>query len=66
MHDDFERFFSIAEASRILGFERSTTYSRIKAGRLKGVRLDGAVKVPRSEIQRYLSTAKPLSIAAAE
>jgi excisionase family DNA binding protein len=59
--ENFERFFSIAETGRILGLERSATYSRIKSGKLRGVRLDGAVKVPRSEIQRYLSTAKPLA-----
>jgi excisionase family DNA binding protein len=62
MNDDLERFFSIAEASRILGFERSTLYSRIKTGRLQAVKLDGAPKIPRSEIKRYLSTATPLTV----
>jgi excisionase family DNA binding protein len=41
--DEPDRFFSIAEACRILGWERSTVYSRIKAGRLKAIRLNMAV-----------------------
>lgn len=63
-NDDLERYFSIAETSRILGFERSTVYARIKAGRLKAVRFDGAVRIPRSELHRYLSTATPLAMSA--
>ena len=58
---DLERYFSISEAGRILGYERSTIYSRIKHGRLRAVRIDGTVRVPRSELARILATATPLS-----
>jgi excisionase family DNA binding protein len=60
-NDELDRFFSITEAARILGWERSTIYARIKAGRLRGIRLDGSVKIPRSELVRYIASAQPLS-----
>jgi excisionase family DNA binding protein len=59
--DELERYFSIAEACRILGWERSTVYARVKAGRLKAIRLDGSVKIPRSELAKYLATATPVT-----
>jgi excisionase family DNA binding protein len=64
MHDDIEMLFSLPEASRLLGFERTTLFARIKAGRLKAVRLDGRVRIPRSEVVRYLAQATPLSVTA--
>jgi excisionase family DNA binding protein len=60
-NDELERHFSISEACRILGYERSTVYSRIKAGRLAAVRLDGSFKIPRRELAKYLATATPVS-----
>jgi excisionase family DNA binding protein len=60
-NDELDRYFSIAEACRVLGWERSTVYSRVKAGRLKAIRLDGSVKIPRSELVRYIASATPLS-----
>jgi excisionase family DNA binding protein len=60
-NDELDRFFSITEAARILGWERSTIYARVKAGRLRGIRLDGSVKIPRSELLRYIAAATPLS-----
>jgi excisionase family DNA binding protein len=56
-----EVLFTLPEASRLLGFERSTVFDRIKNGRLKAVRLDGRVRIPRSEVVRYLATAVPMS-----
>jgi excisionase family DNA binding protein len=63
MYDDseLERLFSIPEACRILGFERSAIYTRIRAGSLRAVKLDGRVKIPRREIAKYLATAVPMS-----
>jgi excisionase family DNA binding protein len=60
-NDELDRYFSIAEACRILGSERSTVYSRIKQKRLAAIRLDGSVKIPRSELLRYIASATPLS-----
>ena len=34
-NNELDRYFSIAEACRVLGWERSTVYSRVKTGRLK-------------------------------
>jgi excisionase family DNA binding protein len=63
MSDEIERFFSVSEAGRILGCERSTIYDRIKTGRLKAVRLDGTKRIPRSELVRLIATAVPLTVA---
>lgn len=50
-----ERYFSLAEAARILGYERSTIYSRVKEGRIKPTILaDGAKRIARSELLRYV------------
>ena len=61
-----ERYFSYAEAARILGVERSTLYSRLKEGRLKNKRIfpDGAKRITRSEILRYVGAAEPMRAAA--
>jgi excisionase family DNA binding protein len=56
-----EVLFTLPEASRLLGFERSTVFDRIKNGRLKAVKLDGRVRIPRSEVVRYLAQATPVS-----
>jgi excisionase family DNA binding protein len=61
-NDELDRFFSIAEACRVLGVERSTLRSRIKAGRLAAVRIDGSIRVPRSSLVRYLTTATPVTV----
>ena len=60
-NDELDRYFSIAEAGRVLGWERSTVYSRVKQGRLKAIRLDGSVKIPRSELLRYIASATPVA-----
>jgi excisionase family DNA binding protein len=60
-YDEIERFFSVPEAARILGFERSTIYSRIKEGRLKAVRIDGSKRIARSELVRLISAAVPVT-----
>jgi excisionase family DNA binding protein len=56
-----EHFFSISEAARVLGYEKSTIYSRVKAGRIKTVQIDGAKRIPRSELLRYINAAQSVS-----
>jgi excisionase family DNA binding protein len=56
-----EHFFSISEAARVLGYEKSTLYARVKAGRIKTVQLDGAKRISRSELLRYINAAQPVS-----
>jgi excisionase family DNA binding protein len=60
-NNELDRYFSIAEACRVLGIERSTLRSRIKAGRLAAVRIDGSIRVPRSELVRYIAAATPVA-----
>jgi excisionase family DNA binding protein len=62
-NDELDSHFSIAEACRVLGIERSTLRSRIKAGRLAAVRIDGSIRVPRSSLVRYLAQATPVTVA---
>jgi excisionase family DNA binding protein len=63
VNDELDRYFSVAEACRVLGIERSTLRSRIKAGRLAAVRLDGSVKIPRSELVKYIASATVVPMA---
>jgi hypothetical protein len=46
-----------------LGYREIRLNSRIKEGRLRAVKLDGRVKVPRSELARYLAQATPVQAA---
>lgn len=57
---EFEKFYSVNDVCRLLGYERSTIYARIKSGRIAAVRLDGAVRVPASSLEKYLATAQPV------
>ena len=60
-----ERYFSYAEAARILGVERSTLYSRSRrAGYGTPVFPDGSRRITRSEILRYVGGAEPARMAA--
>jgi excisionase family DNA binding protein len=52
-----QQFYSLAEVARVLGFEKSTLYSRAKEGRIRTVVIDGAKRVPRSELLRYIGAA---------
>jgi excisionase family DNA binding protein len=66
MNDD-ERYYSLAEVARILGFEKSTIYSRVKEGRIRTIPIDGAKRVSRSELVRYIGVAtRPQLVQAAE
>jgi excisionase family DNA binding protein len=56
--EPIEHFFSIAEVARILGYEKSTIYNRVKEGRIKAVQLDGTRRITRSEVLRYISAAR--------
>lgn len=59
-----ERFFSLAEAARILGYERSSIYRRVKDGLIGTVRMaDGAKRIPRSELLRYVGNGNPAQAA---
>jgi excisionase family DNA binding protein len=60
-NNELDRYFSIAEACRVLGVERSTLRSRIKAGRLVAVRIDGSIRVPRQALIDYIASATPVT-----
>jgi excisionase family DNA binding protein len=55
------QFFSIAEVARILGYEKSTIYSRVKEGRIKAVHFDGTKRIPRTQLLRYVNSAQPVT-----
>jgi excisionase family DNA binding protein len=61
--EPLEQYFSIAETARILGYEKSTIYGRVKAGRIQTVLVDGAKRITRSELLRYVHSA-PSAVAA--
>ncbi len=44
----------VAEAARILGVSRATTYRLIAAGELPAVRIGGSLKVDRTELHEYI------------
>jgi excisionase family DNA binding protein len=46
----------------VLGIERSTLRSRIKAGRLAAVRIDGSIRVPRRALVQYIASATPVAV----
>jgi excisionase family DNA binding protein len=58
---EIEQFFSISEVARILGYEKSTIFSRVKEGRIKAVELDGQKRITRSELLRYINSAHPVA-----
>jgi excisionase family DNA binding protein len=61
---DTELYFSLADAARILGYERSSIYARVKEGKIRTVKFaDGAKRIPRSELLRYVGNGKPAQAA---
>jgi excisionase family DNA binding protein len=48
---------SVAEAGRLLGYSRNTTYEAIQRGELPVIKLGRKMRVPRAAIERLLSGA---------
>jgi excisionase family DNA binding protein len=55
----FDHLFSIKEVCGIIRAERSKLYDLLKSGELTAVKIGGSTLVYKSEIDRFLSTAKP-------
>ena len=54
-----KRFYTVKEASEILGFSTNTVYKYLDEGKLKGVRIgQGRFKIPKDELAPYLSTSE--------
>ena len=54
-----KRFYTVKEASEILGFSTNTVYKYLDEGKLKGVRIgQGRFKIPKEVLAPYLSTAE--------
>jgi excisionase family DNA binding protein len=47
----------VSEAAVLLSLGRSKTYELIETGKLPSVRLDGALRVPRAAIERFVTDA---------
>lgn len=55
----FDPLFNLKEVGKIIRAERSTLYNLMRDGKLNAVKLGGSTLVRRSELDRYLATAKP-------
>lgn len=55
MHANHERLtVGVAEAAKLLGLGRNTTYTLLRSGRLRSVRVGRRLVIPRSEIDAFL------------
>src|SRR3972149_1477085 len=56
-----KRFYTVKEASEILGFSTNTVYKYLDEGKLKGKRIGkGRFKIPHEELASYLSTGEKI------
>lgn len=44
----------VAEAAKLLGLGRNTTYTLVRSGRLRSVRVGRRLVIPRSEVNAFL------------
>jgi excisionase family DNA binding protein len=51
---DGHKLLSVQEVSQVLGMGRSWVYQQIKSGQLPSLRLGGAVKVKREDLEAYI------------
>ena len=58
-YEDFDPLFTLKEVISIIRAERSKIYELLKSGDLHAVKLNGSTLFRKSELDRFLSTAKP-------
>ena len=56
----FDPLFTLREVETIIRAGRSTIYTLLREGKLNAVKRGGSTLVSRSELDRYLATAKPV------
>lgn len=57
-----ERHYTIAEATKALGYSRQTISTWIKTGKIVAIRVDKSVRIPESEIEKYKNKAQIMKI----
>jgi excisionase family DNA binding protein len=50
------QLLSVAEVCELLGMGRSWVYQQIKSGQMPSVKLRGAVKVKREDLEEYINS----------
>lgn len=60
---DYDQPLSISEVCEYLTLGRSTVYELLASRELAGIKLAGATRIKRSELQRYIDAARPVLIA---
>ena len=56
----FDPLFTFDEVMQIIRAGRTTLFNLMRDGKITGVKLGGSIRFRRSEIDRYLGTAKPM------
>jgi excisionase family DNA binding protein len=58
---DFDRMHSLDDFCALIGCRKSKAYELIRDGKLRAFKVEGATRVYRSEIDRFIATAaRPL------
>ena len=47
----------VEDLSRVLGIGRNTTYELVRSGQIRSIRIGRQLRIPRSELQRFLDIA---------
>ncbi|MGD0184024.1 MAG: helix-turn-helix domain-containing protein [Roseiarcus sp.] len=58
----FDPLFAITDVCEFLNFKRSKVYELLANGELAAIKLSNSTRIKRSELQRYLNTARPAVI----
>jgi DNA binding domain, excisionase family len=48
--------FSIATVADMLGLGQTKVYRLVKEGKLRAVRLDGVIRIPRDSLEQYINS----------
>ena len=56
MNDGEKKTLSVAEASRILGLSRNSTYKGVNSGAIFSIRIGKRILIPRAALDRLLSS----------
>jgi excisionase family DNA binding protein len=53
--DSEKRAFSVAEAARLLGLSRNSTYQAVHSGVIPSIRVEGRILIPKVALDKWLS-----------
>lgn len=49
-------FYKVKDAADLLGISRTSAYELVKTGEIRGVRIAGAIRVPATAIEEFVSS----------